>query len=49
MIAAVDARKSTEQSGVADEEPSVTRQVEHMTAYATAAISRSCSRVRSVG
>jgi hypothetical protein len=29
MIAAVYARKSTEQNGVADEEKSVTRQVEH--------------------
>jgi site-specific DNA recombinase len=34
MKAAVYARKSTEQNGVADEERSVTRQVEHATAYA---------------
>ena len=33
MIAAIYARKSTEQ-GVADEAKSVTRQVEHATAYA---------------
>lgn len=35
MIAAIYARKSTEQSGVADEQKSVTRQIEHATAYAT--------------
>ena len=29
MIAAIYARKSTEQHGVSDEEKSVTRQVEH--------------------
>jgi site-specific DNA recombinase len=34
MIAAVYARKSTEQNGMADEEKSVTRQVEHARAYA---------------
>ena len=34
MIAAVYARKSTDQTGVADEERSVTRQVEHAKAYA---------------
>ena len=34
MIAAIYARKSTEQNGVADEEKSVTRQIEHATAYA---------------
>ena len=34
MIAAIYARKSTEQSGVNDEEKSVTRQIEHATAYA---------------
>ena len=34
MIAAVYARKSTEQNGVGDEEKSVTRQVEHARAYA---------------
>jgi site-specific DNA recombinase len=34
MIAAVYARKSTEQGGVADEAKSVTRQIEHATAYA---------------
>ncbi|MEP7307311.1 MAG: recombinase family protein [Acidobacteriota bacterium] len=35
MIAAIYARKSTEQSGVADEQKSVTRQIEHARAYAT--------------
>src|SRR5262249_42419092 len=35
MIAAVYARKSTEQSGVADEQKSVARQVDHARAYAT--------------
>src|SRR5207245_1259705 len=34
MIAAVYARKSTEQNGVGDEAKSVTRQVEHARAYA---------------
>lgn len=34
VIAAIYARKSTEQSGVNDEEKSVTRQIEHATAYA---------------
>ncbi len=34
MIAAIYARKSTEQAGVSDEEKSVTRQIEHATAYA---------------
>ena len=34
MIAAVCARKSTDQSGVADEAKSVTRQIEHAKAYA---------------
>ena len=34
MIAAVYARKSTEQIGVSDEEKSVTRQIEHAKAYA---------------
>ncbi|MEO8520558.1 MAG: recombinase family protein [Acidobacteriota bacterium] len=34
MIAAIYARKSTEQSGVADEARSVTRQIEHATAFA---------------
>ena len=34
MIAAIYARKSTEQTGVNDEERSVTRQIEHATAYA---------------
>ena len=33
-IAAIYARKSTEQCGVNDEEKSVTRQIEHATAYA---------------
>ncbi|MGH2609793.1 MAG: recombinase family protein, partial [Tepidiformaceae bacterium] len=34
MIAAIYARKSTEQHGVTDEEKSVTRQIEHARAYA---------------
>ncbi len=34
MIAAVYARKSSEQNGVSDEEKSVTRQIEHAKAYA---------------
>jgi DNA invertase Pin-like site-specific DNA recombinase len=34
MIAAIYARKSTEQAGVSDEEKSVTRQIETGTAYA---------------
>ena len=34
MIAAIYARKSTEQNGVADLEKSVTRQVDHARAYA---------------
>ncbi len=34
MIAAIYARKSTEQSGVLEEEKSVTRQIEHAKAYA---------------
>ena len=35
MIAAVYARKSTDQSAIADEAKSVTRQIEHARAYAT--------------
>src|SRR4051794_135966 len=35
MIAAIYTRKSTEQHGVADEQRSVARQIEHATAYAT--------------
>jgi site-specific DNA recombinase len=35
MIAAIYARKSTDQTGVADEQRSVTRQIEHAKAYAT--------------
>jgi DNA invertase Pin-like site-specific DNA recombinase len=34
MIAAVYARKSTDQSGISDEQRSVARQVEHAHAYA---------------
>lgn len=34
MIAAIYARKSNDQNGVADENKSVTRQVEHAKAYA---------------
>jgi DNA invertase Pin-like site-specific DNA recombinase len=35
MIAAIYARKSTEQAGVNDEQRSVARQIEHARAYAT--------------
>jgi site-specific DNA recombinase len=35
MIAAIYARKSTEQNGVADEQKSIARQIEHARAYAT--------------
>jgi site-specific DNA recombinase len=35
MIAAIYARKSTDQTGVADEQKSVTRQIDHARAYAT--------------
>jgi DNA invertase Pin-like site-specific DNA recombinase len=35
MIAAVYARKSTERNGVADEQKSVARQIEHARQYAT--------------
>ena len=35
MIAAAHARKSTEQSGVADEATCVARQIDHARAYAT--------------
>ena len=35
MIAAIYARKSTEQNGVSDEEKSVTRQIQHAKVYAT--------------
>jgi DNA invertase Pin-like site-specific DNA recombinase len=34
MITAIYARKSTEQTGVLEEEKSVTRQIEHAKAYA---------------
>ncbi|MAG69637.1 MAG: hypothetical protein CL471_04965 [Acidobacteria bacterium] len=34
MIAAIYARKSTDQNGVADAEKSVTRQIDHAKAYA---------------
>ena len=34
MIAAIYARKSTEQTGVVDEQKSVTRQIDHAKAYA---------------
>ena len=36
MTAAIYARKSTEQAGVADEQKSVTRQLDHARAYAAA-------------
>ena len=35
MIAAIYSRKSTDQSAVADEAKSVTRQIEHARAYAS--------------
>src|SRR6267143_4663801 len=35
MIAAIYARKSTEQNGIGEDEKSVTRQIEHARAYAT--------------
>jgi site-specific DNA recombinase len=35
MIAAIYARKSTDQSGVADEQKSITRQIDHARQYAT--------------
>jgi hypothetical protein len=35
MAAAIDARKSTDQSGISDEQRSVARQVEHARTYAT--------------
>ena len=35
MVAAIYARKSTDQPGVADEHTSVTRQIDHARAYAT--------------
>jgi DNA invertase Pin-like site-specific DNA recombinase len=35
MIAALYARKSTEQNGVADEQKSVSRQIEHARQFAT--------------
>ena len=38
MIAAIYARKSTEQTGVADHEKSVTRQIDHATDYATSKV-----------
>ncbi len=38
MIAAIYARKSTEQTGVSDREKSVTRQVDHATAYAASKV-----------
>ena len=44
MIAAIYARKSTEENGVADEDKSVTRQVEHARAQVGAA--RACQRAR---
>ena len=36
MIAAIYARKSTEQNGIADEQKSIARQIEHARAYALA-------------
>jgi hypothetical protein len=41
MIAAIYARKSTDQNGVGDEDKSVTRQIEHAKAYATTRAGRS--------
>jgi hypothetical protein len=43
MIAAIYARKSTEQNGVADEAKSVQRQIEHATGAATDSTARSRS------
>jgi hypothetical protein len=40
MIAAIYARKSTEQADVADEQKSVTRQIDHARAYAIARVTR---------
>jgi hypothetical protein len=40
MIAAIDARKSTEQNGVADDQKSVARQVKHAKAYASRGLDR---------
>lgn len=40
MIAAIYARESTEQAGVADEAESVTRQIEHAQAYAVRKVDR---------
>jgi hypothetical protein len=48
MIAAIYARKSTDQAGVADEAKSVARQIEHARAYATAkgwTVDESCTFV----
>jgi DNA invertase Pin-like site-specific DNA recombinase len=36
MVAAIYARKSTDQTGVADEQRSVTRQIDHARSYAKA-------------
>ena len=47
MIAAIYCRKSTEQHGVADEQKSVARQIEHATAYASARAGRSTTRTSS--
>ena len=41
MNAAIYARKSTEQAGVADDQKSVTRQIEHARAYAARRAGRS--------
>ena len=46
MIAAIYARKSTDQDGVADEEKSVTRQIEHARAYAAQERLDGCRRIR---
>ena len=45
MIAAIYARKSTEQAGVSDEEKLVTRKIEDATAYATRKAGPSTRRI----
>ena len=47
LNAAIYARKSTEQSGVADEQKSVARQIEHARAYAERKAGRSTTRTSS--
>jgi hypothetical protein len=49
MITAIYARKSTEQTGVADDKKSVARQVEHARLYACSMMGGTSRRNRSVG